>query len=416
MPLRWLMIGLVFLATLINFIDRLTISVLAPVITESLKLTNVQYASITTWFLFAYSLSHALSGRLYDIIGNRKGFTFSVTIWSIAAMLHATARGLFSLSVFRFLLGIGEAGNWPGAAKVVGEWFPARERAFAMSIFNSGAALGSVIAPPLIIGLQLRYGWEATFLVTGSLGFIWLALWLTFYSPPHLHPKVTRAELEMLEADRIASGDNGVKLSYKRLLGFRKTWAIIFARLLTDPAWWLYISWLPLYLARVHGFDLKQIALFAWVPYVAADAGSLLGGYTSGFLMARGWSLDRARKTVIVISSLMMGCGYFAARASDATTALAWIAVVLFGFQAWVNNVQVLPADFFAACNTGTVAGMGGLAAGIGAIVFTMTTGWVVDHFSYTPILIAAAILPLLGTAILLTLGGKFEPCKLTEI
>ncbi len=409
------MIGLVFFATLINFIDRLTITVLAPVITEKLKLTNLEYASIGTWFLIAYSASHALSGRLYDRIGNRRGFTLSVTIWSIAAMLHATARGLGSLSAFRFLLGLGEAGNWPGAAKVVGEWFPVRERAFAMSIFNSGAALGSVIAPPLIIWLQLRFGWETTFLFTGSLGFVWLALWLAFYHPPHEHPRITQAELDLLEADRVASGDTGIKLSYRSLLGYRKTWAIIFARLLTDPAWWLYITWLPLYLVRAHGFDLKQIALFAWVPYVAADAGSLLGGYTSGFLMSRGWSLDRARKTVIVISALMMGCGIFAARATDAMSALGWIAVVLFGFQAWVNNVQVLPADFFAACNTGTVAGMGGLAAGVGAIIFTLTTGWVVDHFSYTPILIAAAILPLVGTAILILLGGKFEPCKLTE-
>ncbi|MEO8028587.1 MAG: MFS transporter [Bryobacteraceae bacterium] len=415
MPIRWVMIGLVFFATLINFIDRLTITVLAPVITESLKLSNVQYASISTWFLVAYSASQALSGRLYDKIGNRRGFTFSVTVWSIAAMLHATARGLGSLSAFRFLLGIGEAGNWPGAAKVVGEWFPARERAFAMSIFNSGAALGSVIAPPVIIALQIRFGWEATFLVTGGLGLVWLAAWLKFYYPPAEHPRMTQAELDLLEEDRVASGDTGIKLSYGALLGYRKTWAIVIARFFADPAWWLYITWLPLYLSRVHGFDLKQIGLFAWVPYVAADAGSLLGGYASGFLMSRGWSLNRARKTVIVISALMMGCGYFAARSTTSASALAWIAVVLFGFQAWINNVQVLPSDFFAASNTGTVAGMGGLAAGLGAIVFTMTTGWVVDHFSYTPILIAASILPLIGTAVLLLLGGRFEPCKLTE-
>ncbi|HEV2664673.1 MAG TPA: MFS transporter, partial [Blastocatellia bacterium] len=175
--LRWLIIGLVFLATLINYIDRLTVSVLAPVIVEALKLSNLEYASLGTWFLLAYTISQGVSGKLYDQIGARRGFTFSITVWSLAAMAHATARGLGSLSVFRFLLGLGEAGNWPGAAKVIAEWFPVRERAFAMAIFNSGAAIGSIVAPPIIVWLQLSYGWQTTFVVTGALGFLWLSLW-----------------------------------------------------------------------------------------------------------------------------------------------------------------------------------------------------------------------------------------------
>jgi ACS family hexuronate transporter-like MFS transporter len=196
--LRWLIIGLVFLATLINYIDRLTVSVLAPVITEALKLSNLQYASLGTWFLLAYTISQGLSGRLYDRIGARRGFALSITMWSLAAMAHAMARGLGSLSAFRFLLGLGEAGNWPGAAKVIAEWFPVRERAFAMAIFNSGAAIGSIVAPPLIVWLQLRYGWQATFVVTGALGFFWLALWLLCYQPPDRHRWLSSEEFKLI--------------------------------------------------------------------------------------------------------------------------------------------------------------------------------------------------------------------------
>jgi ACS family hexuronate transporter-like MFS transporter len=209
--LRWLIIGLIFLATLINYIDRLTVSVLAPVITEALKLSNLEYASLGTWFLLAYTISQGVSGRLYDQIGARRGFTLSITVWSLAAMAHATARSLGSLSVFRFLLGLGEAGNWPGAAKVIAEWFPVRERAFAMAIFNSGAAIGSIVAPPIIVWLQLSYGWQTTFIVTGALGLLWLALWLFCYQPPDRHPWMTHEELALI-GER-GSGERGLRIA-----------------------------------------------------------------------------------------------------------------------------------------------------------------------------------------------------------
>src|SRR5262245_28521696 len=217
--LRWLIIGLVFLATLINYIDRLTVSVLAPVITEALKLSNLEYASLGTWFLLAYTISQGVSGRLYDQIGARRGFTLSITVWSLAAMAHATARSLGSLSVFRSLLGLGEAGNWPGAAKVIAEWFPVRERAFAMAIFNSGAAIGSIVAPPIIVWLQLSYGWQTTFIVTGALGLLWLALWLFCYQPPDRHPWMTDKELALIggrgrgRAEEWESGRAGDKVT-----------------------------------------------------------------------------------------------------------------------------------------------------------------------------------------------------------
>lgn len=415
--LRWWIIGLVFLATLINYLDRLTVTVLAPVIVADLKLTNLEFAQIGTWFLLAYTISQGLSGKLYDLIGTRRGFAVSITIWSVAAMAHSLARGLSSLSAFRFLLGIGEAGNWPGAAKVATEWFPVRERAFAMAIFNSGAAIGSIVAPPLIVWLQLQYGWQATFLITGLLGFGWLAIWLFFYQKPAAHPRISHDELALIKAGQNVSaslaptsGNPTAAPKWSALLGFRQVWAIMLARFLVDPVWWLYLTWLPLFLSRVHGFDLKKIGLFAWVPYVAADAGSLLGGWAAGQLIKRGWSVNRARKTVIIAAALLMPAGIFAAQTKNPMLALALIGLVLFGFQVWINNVQTLPSDFFSEHSVASVAGLGGVGAGLGSMLFTLGTGWVVDHFSYTPVLTIAGLLPLLGTAILLTLTGTIKP------
>src|SRR5436309_3968681 len=393
--LRWWIISLIFLATLINYIDRLTISVLAPVITHDLGLTNTEFGGIITWFLLAYTISQGLSGKLYDRVGTKRGFVCSIMLWSIAAMTHAFARGLASLSVFRFILGLGEAGNWPGAAKTVAEWFPIRERAFGMAIFNSGAAIGSVVAPPLIVWLSLKYGWQTTFIVTGSLGFAWLALWLLFYQAPDRHKWLGEDERRLIRegqqsgADALTK-DQSAPLRWRELLRYRQVWAIVLSRFLTDPVWWLYISWLPKYLADARGFSLVKIGLFAWVPYVAADAGSLSGGWLSGYLIARGWSVDRARKVVILIAALLMPAGSFAAFAHDAMVALILIGVVLFGFQVWINNVQTLPSDFFSDKAVASVAGLGGTGAGIGSMIFIFSTGWVVDHSSYAPVLVVA--------------------------
>jgi ACS family hexuronate transporter-like MFS transporter len=298
-------------------------------------------------------------------------------------MAHAFARGLGSLSFVRVLLGLAEGGNWPGAAKMVAEWFPIRQRALGMAIVNSGSALGSVLVPPVIIWLQLEFGWRTAFIATGALGFGWLVLWRLFYETPERHRAITPEELALLQHDQPPAR----KFGWLELLKFRQTWAIILARFLTDPIWWLYITWLPLYLYNVRGFSLKQIGLFAWVPYVAAGAGSLSGGWLSGYLIRRGWTINKARKLVIVIGA------------------------VLFGFQSFISNVQTMPSDFFPKDAVASVAGLSGLGAGIGAILLTLATGFVVDHFhSYSPILVASALLPWLGTIILFTLGGKIRP------
>lgn len=422
--LRWWIVSLIFLATLINYIDRLTISVLAPVITRELGLSNTEFGGVVTWFLLAYTISQGVSGKLYDRVGTRLGFTFSIITWSAAAAAHAFARGLTSLSALRFVLGFGEAGNWPGAAKAVAEWFPVRQRAFGMAIFNSGAAIGSIVAPPLIVWLQLRYGWQTTFLVTGALGFLWLALWLVFYQTPDRHRRITDEERALIkEEPAVESGAEEAKAAavnsdaaprWRDLLRHRQVWAIVIARFFTDPVWWLYITWLPLYLYNARGFSLKEIGLFAWVPYVAADAGSLLGGWASGYLISRGWSVDRARKTVIAVAGLLMPAGILAAFVENPFVALALIALVLFGFQVWINNVQTLPSDFFPGRAVGSVAGLGGTGAGVGAMLFTLGTGWVVDHFSYAPVLVAAGILAPVGTLVLFALAGPVKRVRLS--
>lgn len=428
--LRWWIIGLVFLATLINYIDRLTISVLAPLITEDLHLTNTEFGSIASTFLLAYTISQGVSGKIYDRIGIKKGFTFSIVLWSIAAMAHAFATGLRSLSALRFVLGFGEAGNWPGAAKTVAEWFPARQRAFGMAIFNSGAAIGSIVAPPVIVGLTTYFGhWYETFIVTGLLGFGWLILWWLIYDKPEDHKWLTREEFrlirsensssEPIEANASLSASGAEQIQSVRspgwfeLLTYRQTWGIVIARFFVDPIWWLYITWLPLFMHQVHGFDLREIGLFAWVPYVAADAGSLFGGWMSGFLIGRGWTVNGARKAVIAFAACLMPAGILAAYTPDSMTALALIGVVLFGFQAWINNVQTLPSDLFPKGAVGSVAGLGGTGAGIGSMIFIFSTGWVVDHFSYTPILVTAGLLAPIGTVILFALAGRIKKLEM---
>jgi MFS transporter, ACS family, hexuronate transporter len=430
--LRWWIAGLIFLATLINYIDRLTISVLGDAITRDLHLTNEQFGGIVFWFLLAYTISQGLSGKLYDKVGTRLGFAISIVVWSLAAMGHALAGGLVGLCIFRFFLGAGEAGNWPGAAKVIAEWFPIRERALGMAIFNSGAAIGSIVAIPLIVWLFSHVGWHATFLVTGSLGFIWLALWLLFYQTPDRHTWLSAGERTLIREGQVVPEEKGSTtvarrdlltqdstqlssepLRWRDLIRYRQVWAIVLARFLTDPIWWLYITWLPLYLSRARGFSLKEIGYFAWVPFVAADMGSLLGGWMSGFLIKRGWTVDRARKAVIVFAALLMPAGIFAALANNPMVALGLIAVVLFGFQVWINNVQTLPSDFFSDKAVASVAGLGGTGAGLGSMIFIYTTGWVVDHFSYVPILVAAGLLAPLGTLVLFLLAGPIKRVEL---
>lgn len=407
--LRWLMIALVFLATVINYIDRQTVSVLKTSISQDLGLSNADYAAVQNSFLLFYGVSQVVSGRIYDVIGTRRGFVFSIVLWSLAALAHATARSAAAFGVYRAFLGFGEAGNWPGAAKVAGEWFPVRERALALGIFNTGAAVGGALSPPLIAWLATAYGWRMTFVVTGLLGFVWLAAWLLMFRAPSTHPWITDAErAHIRDGAAIATGP-GWRPGWLQLLTYRQTWAVVMGRFITDPIWYLYIFWMPAYLQEARGFSLQEVGQSAWLPFLAAGLGALSGGYASGALMARGWTVDRSRKIVMIVGALMTSAGILAMRAADPYVALAWMSVTLFGFQVWVNNLQTLPSDFFPNSAVGSVFGLGGAAAAIASIAFTWGTGQVVDAFGYPPMFLVAGILGPLGLIVTLSLAGRIH-------
>jgi len=409
--LRWWMIGLIFLATVINYIDRQTVSVLKKSITDDLGLSNPDYAAVQNAFLIAYAISQMVSGRFYDAVGTRIGFTVSIVVWSIAAAAHSVASSAASFGFWRFVLGFGEAGNWPGAAKAIAEWFPARERALGMGIFNTGAAVGGALSPPLIAWLATRWGWRPTFVITGALGLGWLVLWLVFYRRPQEHPWLGDEErATILEGRETVKGAGEAwRPGWLELLRYRQVWAVLVARFLTDPIWWLYVFWLPSYFQEARGFSLQQIGWSAWVPFLAGGIGALTGGWASGYLMKRGFSLDRARKAVMTVGALLIPAGILAMRAESPYAALAWMSVVLFGFQVWINNVLTLPSDFFPGSAVASVAGLGGTAAALASVLYNWNTGRVVDLLGYTPVFVVAGILGPLGLASLFLLAGRIE-------
>jgi ACS family hexuronate transporter-like MFS transporter len=405
--LRWWIIGLIFVITCVNYIDRSSIGLLYTQFGAEIHVPVEQYGWVGAILLLAYSVSQMVSGRMYDRYGARVGFTVSVVVWCIAAMAHAAMVGFASFAACSFFLGLGEAGNWPGAAKVVAEWFPQQERALAMAIFNGGASMGGVVGPLLVAGfLAPLLGWRWTFVVIGSLGFVWLAAWLAVYQPLATSTKVTAEERAYIRAGQaVVRSEPGASIA--QLLKLRQTWGILLARFFVDPIWWLYMLWLPTYLKDVHHFSLKSIGVFQWFPFLCAAVGSLFGGWLSGKLIARGRSVNAARKIAMGIATCMMPFGILAARAESPYVALGLIAVVLFGFQMWISNVQTLPSDFFASKSVGTVAGMGGTAAGVSSLFFNLCTGWLVLHFGYVLVLTIAGVLAPLGAIALFVVAGN---------
>jgi ACS family hexuronate transporter-like MFS transporter len=414
--LRWWIVGLIFLVTCINYIDRSSVGLLVTRFGPDIHITTRQYGWVSSLLLLAYTVSQSVSGRLYDRFGARIGFSVSIIVWCAAAMAHAFITGFVSFAICSFFLGLGEAGNWPGAAKVIAEWFPQSERATGMAIFNSGASMGGVIAFPLVASvLEPRFGWRHTFLIIGSLGFLWLAAWLGIYRPLFQHPRLSREErTHIREGQPQVTVDDIEPVSLRALLGYRQTWGILLARFCVDPVWWLYMLWLPTYLKDVRHFSLKDVGASGWLPYLAAAAGALFGGWLAGRLIHRGLSINAARKTTITIAACMMPFGILAARTHSASTALACIAVVLFGFQMWISNVQTLPSDFFSHRSVGAVAGMGGTAAGIASLIFNLSTAPLARHFGYGFVLTIAGLLAPIGLALLFFVAGPIHRVDLS--
>ena len=411
--LRWCVIGLIGLATVINYIDRNALAVMWPAVSKDIGADKADYALLVTVFMLAYAVGQSLFGRILDVIGTRLGFVVSIAVWSLSIALHAAVRSLGMLAVLRVTLGTSEAGNWPGAVKANATWFPPRERALAQGIFNSGAAIGAIISAPLVALLYVQIGWRATFLLVGILGFLWLLPWLWLYrGDPDAHPWLTEAERAHINGahEDGAAASTGYAPTMRGLLRHRQSWAIIVSRFFLDPVWWLFVSWLPIYLAETFGFDVKQIGLFAWVPYVGAMLGSLSGGWLSGRLIQAGWPVLRARKVVITGGgAIMLPALLLTMGAATPLAAVLLIAVVLFGFQVAINNIQTLPSDYFAGGAVGSLAGISGTAAVAG----TLITTWLVPSMtaqSYAPIFaLSAAIVPV-SIAALWLLGGSHAP------
>ncbi|HYE53909.1 MAG TPA: MFS transporter [Chitinophagaceae bacterium] len=404
--LRWYIIGLIAVATIINYIDRTAINILWPYIYKDFGISEAESKDalklITTFFMIAYALGQTLTGKMMDAIGTRIGFVVAIIGWSISIMLHAIARTLASFNIFRFLLGVSEAGNWPGAAKSNAEWFPAKERAIAQGIFGAGASLGSVVAAPFIASLYIAFGWQATFIGIGILGFLWIIPWLLINkNTPDRHPWITQHE-----RDHILDNDADAKTvaapvpvySWTQLLNFKDTWGVITSRFFIDPVWWMFVTWLPFFLKEQFGFDIKQVGAFAWVPFLFAAIGGLAGGLYSSAQIKRGTPAVKARRRAITLGCVIMLLSLTGIALTldqmknNAGMAIALISATLFGFQFLINNLQTLPADYFHGKNVGTVAGMGGTAAVAGTLIVTWLVP-VLTKTSYTSFFVLAALL-----------------------
>ncbi len=383
---------MLFLSTVINYIDRQTLSVLAPVLTKELGISPSEYANILTGFLAAYTVMYVGSGFLVDRFGTRLSLSVFMVWWSLANMAHAFCQGAWSLGVLRFLLGMGESGNFMAAFKVVSEWYPAKERALVHGLIQGGAAIGAIIAPPTITWINAHYGWQPAFLVTGSLGFVWLVLWLALYYPPDSHPRITPEEQAYVQADAVQTADSP-KTSWQQILGFSQTWGLLFARFLSDPVWWFYLFWLPKYLVEQRGFTMVEMGMLAWLPYLSADLGAVFGGWMSGRLVRAGRSPIASRLAVMIPCALMMPLSFAIPYAPSRTLTIVLICLVTFSHMVWKTNQNTLTNDVFPKQMVGTASGILAFGTGLGGTLFTWATGLVVERFGYGSIFMVMGVL-----------------------
>ena len=403
--LRWGIAGLLCLASELNYLDRQTLSVLATTIQKDLGLTDVDYSFVTSSFLVSYTIMYAVSGRLVDRLGTRLSFLVFVSSWSVANMLHALARTTLQLAFFRFLLGAAEPANFPGGVKAVSEWFPMRERALAVGIFNAGTALGGALAVPVVSFIALAFGWRYAFVVTGALGFFWVAAWAAFYRLPQDHPRLTDAERHLILDDPASREEPPQPVSVTRLLRMPEAWGCILVRVLTDPISYFLNFWVPKYLQAERGFSLGDVGRYGWIPFAALAAGNIFSGAFPRFLIARGWPLSRARKTTMLAVSCAMPILCLAVtRVEGATAALVVMSALFFGHSAWGNIT--LPAEVFPRHLVGTVTGLGGCLGGVAGVLTQLAIGWVVQNLSFAPIFAVISVAYLLALAVVHTLIG----------
>ena len=424
--LRWWVVALIALATIINYIDRQSLNVLWPAISADLYPNKTAderkeiFAFISAVFVFSYALGQAIFGKIFDWVGTRTGFILSIGIWSLATAAHAFARGIVSFSIFRAILGVAEAGNWPGATKGNAEWFPVRERALAHGIFNSGAAIGGIISIPLIAFLTVYLKWQAIFVLVGLIGLFWLIPWMFLVkSPPKSHPWITDEERAyILTGQRAPDKSDATSIddytpSTSEMLKRKESWGVIIASAAIDPIWWLFVFWIPIYLFEVYGMDVKTIGLYGWVPYFGAMFGAWGGGLLAQNRIKAGWTVDRTRKVIITLGCLIMLPTLLAmSNPGGPTSAVLLMAVILFGFQMAIGNVQTLPSDLFGGASVGTLAGLSGMAAKLGAVTLTSLVPWLTSGGSYAPAFIIGAGLAVLAMTSIWILCPTIEPLK----
>ncbi len=408
--LRWWIGGLLFASTVINYLDRQTLSLLAPYLKLEYHWSNSDYANIAIAFRVAYSIGQTIFGRLMDRVGTRRGLTLTVIGYSLVSMLTSLARGFYSFATFRFLLGAGESANWPAATKAVSEWFPKRERALATALFDSGSSIGGAIAPFIVLSIYFRWGWRPAFMIPGILGFLWLIVWRWLYYPPEVHSRISRAELAMIVADKQAFdavGTGAVRLRWSELLKLPQTWGIIIAKTSTDPVFFFITEWFPIYLVA-KGIELKTGLIAVWIPFVAADAGSFFAGYISGYLIKRGWPLGAARKALIVFGGIGMTMLIPTIFTTDIYLIALLFAVATFTYAGFTTMANVLPSDLYDSQSVASVSGLSGTGAGIGTIVAFKLIGYFSDTrqatgtHSFDPIVIIAGLVPLVGMILVL--------------
>ena len=389
---RWWIAGLLFASTTINYIDRQTLSVLAPYLKRDYGWSNSDFAMIVIAFRAAYTIFQAVSGRVLDRLGTRRGLSLAVLWYSLVAMATSAATGLKSFAMFRFLLGAGEAANWPGATKAVSEWFPESERGMAVAIFDSGSAVGGAIAPVMVVWLYNSFGsWRPAFVITGLLGLVWLIVWRRVY--PVQGPKAVGTAALIEDAPE----------SWIALLRRKETWGIVLGKALTDPVWFFITDWFAIYLVS-KGFKLENTLIGFWVPFLAADLGNFAGGGLSSYLIRRGWPVLRARKLVVLLGGIGMTLLIPAIAVSNFAILIALFAVSTFSYAAWSTMGLTFPADLYPNRTVATVSGMSGAAAGVGTILSTLAIGKITDRYSFEPVLIGASLLPVIATVLVFVL------------
>ena len=416
--LRWWIIGLIFIATVINYIDRTAFALLWPQMGEDLGMDNSDYALMLNVFMITYAASKFLSGRLYDKIGTRIGFTLSILVWSLAAAFHAVAKGIFSLSIVRGLLGLGEAGLWPGTVKSNGEWFPVKQRALAQGIFNSGASIGNVVAPVIIVYLYAQFGWKSTYIILGVTGLIWIIPWVFINkkTKPENHPWMTEDEKNLLLNDRIENNvlevEGAKSLSVGKILSFKQPWGILLCRFFIEPIWWFFAGWMPIYLNSKFELSIEEIGNTMWISYLMAAAGGILGGLFTEELIKR-TSIDFGRKASIVLGSLMIIIGFVSiilfVNDSNYMTFIYLAGLALFGFQFAIGNIQTLSSDLFRGPSVGTLAGLAGTVAAFSPIIMNWFIGRITEGGSYVPAFIAITLSVVLSVLAVLFLIKKVK-------